>query len=623
MQDKLNRILPRVQKPGRYTDAEWNAGRKDWEAVQIRLALIYPDIYEVGESHLGLKILYNIVNSRPDALADRAYAPWPDMEAEMRAEGVPLFALESRRPLADFDLLGITIQHELTYSNVLTVLDLAGMPLRSVERGPEYPLVLGGGPSTYNPEPLADFFDLFLIGEGEEAIGEIMDALTEGRRQGLDRLALLRYLAGVPGVYIPSLYRVKYTSEGTVSAVTPEEGAPARVLKRIILDLDKVSFPTTPVVPYIEAVHDRITLEIMRGCSRGCRFCHAGMVYRPVRERSLDTLVKLAGQLVHSTGYDEISLVSLSSADYSCIGPLIEELRERFEAKGINISLPSLRIDSFSVDLAQSLKAVRKAGLTFAPEAGTQRLRNVINKNVAHEDMLTAAGAAFSAGWDLIKLYFMIGLPTETEEDVCGIADVTRELLQLGRRITGKAVRINVSVSSFVPKPGTPFQWHPQIDEATLLARQSLLKDFFFRDRTLRGAKLSWHDPLTSMLEGILSRGDRRLAAVIEKAWHLGCRFDAWSELFHWNLWQQAMVECDLEADFYRSRPRSYDEVLPWDHISSGVDKPFLIREDEAARQGRVTEDCRRGRCTTCGVCPALRGRAKLAGGDANVPSKS
>ncbi|MGI6383897.1 MAG: TIGR03960 family B12-binding radical SAM protein [bacterium] len=623
MQDKLRCILPRVQKPGRYTDAEWNAACKDWDMVTARVALVYPDIYEVGESHLGLKILYNIVNSRADALADRAYAPWPDMEAEMRAEGLPLFALESRRPLADFDLLGITIQHELTYANILTVLDLAGLPLRSAGRGPEHPLVLGGGPSTYNPEPLAEFFDLFLVGEGEEAIGEILDALAEGRRQGLDRPALLRYLAGVPGVYAPSLYRVDYAANGTVAAVTPEEGAPARVLKRIVLDLDNAPFSTAPVVPYIEAVHDRITLEIMRGCSRGCRFCHAGMVYRPVRERSVDTLVKLAERLVCSTGYDEISLVSLSSADYSCIGPLVEELRQRFEAKGINISLPSLRIDSFSVDLAQGLKAVRKAGLTFAPEAGTQRLRNVINKNVTHEDMLTAAGAAFSAGWDLIKLYFMIGLPTETDDDVRGIADTTRELLQLGRRITGKAVRINVSVSSFVPKPGTPFQWHPQIDEAALLARQGLLKGLFFRDRALRWAKLSWHDPCTSMLEGILSRGDRRLAAVIETAWRLGCRFDAWSELFRWDLWQQAMSECGLGAGFYRSRSRSYDEVLPWDHISSGVDKCFLIHEDEAARQGRVTEDCRRGRCTTCGVCPALGGRVTLAGGDIDVPSES
>ncbi|MDD3927223.1 MAG: TIGR03960 family B12-binding radical SAM protein [bacterium] len=623
MQDKLRKILPRVQKPGRYTDAEWNSVRKDWEAVETRVALIYPDIYEVGESHLGLKILYNIINSRPDALADRAYAPWTDMEAEMRGEGLSLFALESGRPLTEFDLLGITIQHELTYSNILTVLDMAGLPLRAADRGPEHPLVLGGGPSTYNPEPLAEFFDLFLVGEGEEAVGEILDALAEGRRQGLDRPALLRRLAGVAGVYVPSLYRVDYSPDGMVFAVTPAEGAPARVLKRIVLDLDNAPFPTAPIVPYIEAVHDRITLEIMRGCSRGCRFCHAGMVYRPVRERSLDTLVKLAEQLVSSTGYDEISLVSLSSADYSCIGPLVRELRERFEAKGINISLPSLRIDSFSVELAQSLRAVRKAGLTFAPEAGTQRLRNVINKNVTHEDILTAAEAAFAAGWDLIKLYFMIGLPTETEEDVRGIADTTRELLQLGRRVTGKGVRINVSVSSFVPKPGTPFQWHPQIDEATLLARQGLLKDLFFHDRIMRSAKLSWHDPRTSMLEGVLSRGDRRLSAVIEKAWRSGCRFDAWSELFRWDLWGQALSECGLEADFYRSRQRSYDEVLPWDHISSGVDKRFLVREDEAARHGRVTEDCRQGNCTACGACPSLGGEIKLAGGKADVSSES
>lgn len=608
----LERILPRVAKPGRYTGNEWNIIRKDWANTPIRFALAFPDIYDVGTGHLGYKILYSILNGRMDTLAERVYAPWVDMEAEMRKHGLPLFSLENRRGLSEFDLVGFTLQYELSYTNILNMLDLGGIPLLAKERTHHHPFVVGGGPCAFNPEPLAVFFDLFVIGDGEEAIIDLVDCYAQWRRQKGDnpgdRTDFLKQVAAIPGVYVPSLYHVEYCGDGRVEEIAPiGPEAPPKITKRVVQDLDKASYPNTFVVPYVETIHDRIMLEVMRGCTRGCRFCQAGMIYRPARERRRRRLLEQAKDLVSSTGYEEISLSSLSTSDYSDIQQLIEDLMAQYGDCGIAISLPSLRLDSFSVGLADQIQKQRRTSLTFAPEAGTQRLRDVINKNVTETDLLSAAEAAFGAGWDTIKLYFMIGLPTETLEDVAGINELTRKVLELGRHIRGREgkagrVKVNVSVGSFVPKSHTPFQWAAQTPSDVLGERQQYLRKLL-SDRSI---SFSWTDVERSFLEAVIARGDRKIGEVILAAWQGGCKLDTWTEQFDYDKWTEAFRATGIDPDFYSLRQRDLGETLPWDHIETGISKEFLQQEWMRAHHGQLTPDCRYG-CTGCGLCPGLK----------------
>jgi len=559
--------------------------RKNPEEAAVRFVLSLPDVYEVGMSNLGLKILYGILNDREDTYAERVYCPWPDMEAAMRAASAPLCSLETQTPLKKFDAVGFSLQYEMIYSNILTMLDLAGIPLERASRAETDPLIIGGGPCAYNPEPLADFFDCFVIGEGEDIIGEIASTIAawknSGRRGG--REALLSSLAKLAGVYVPT-----------------DETVPTKVTKRVVTDLDSSPFPTSPIVPYLETVHDRIMLELFRGCTRGCRFCQAGVVYRPVRERKPETLLRLAQELADNTGYDEISLVSLSSADYSCLGSLADELLARFAPQRVSLSLPSLRVDSFSIELANKIQKVRRSGLTFAPEAGTQRLRDVINKGVTEADLIEAAGAAFRSGWSNIKLYFMIGLPTETDEDVLAIADLARKVLALARNVRNR--KVTVSVSTFVPKPHTPFQWAPQLSVSEMVRRQNLLRAAF-RDRSI---SFNWHDPQTSRLEGVFARGDRRLGKTLAEAWRRGARFDGWSEYFKPGVWDEAFAATGIDPDHYTVRNREIGELLPWSHIDCGASQDWLATEWKQALTGALTADCRHGECTGCGVCQDL-----------------
>ena len=620
MDKLLERALRRVQKPGRYTGGEWNAVRKDWNGIDVKTAFAFPDAYEVGMSHLGLQILYNVVNMRPDALMERVFAPWTDMEEQMRKTGLPLFSLESRRPLRDFDIIGFTLQYELSFTNILNMLDLGGLPLRRADRaGGGYPLVVAGGPCSFNPEPLADFIDIFIIGEGEDAVNDLIDVFKKWRRLGDDRRQLLLDLAGIDGFYVPSLYRVEYNEEGKLASVLPADpGVPATVKKRAVTDLDGAQYPVRPLVPVIEAVHDRAMLEVQRGCTRGCRFCQAGVIYRPVREKEPETLLRQAGEVLQSTGWGEISLTSLSTSDYTRVRPLVRELTSRHGAGGINVSLPSLRVDAFSVDLAGEVQKVRRSSLTCAPEAGTQRLRDVINKGVTEENLLEAVSAAFAGGWQAVKLYFMIGLPTETDADLEGIADLARRVLNKGRglaRSPGR-LKVTVSVSSFVPKSHTPFQWEPQDTLEELRRKQTYLR------QRLRGKGLvfNWHDPEGSFLEAVLSRGDRRLGAAIEAAWRRGCRFDGWSEHFNLDRWRRAFVETGVEPCDYANRRHSHQDALPWDHISVGVSKKYLALEHSRALAGEITPDCRAGKCPGCGLCPNLEIKPRLAGGETVAP---
>lgn len=596
----LDRILPGVSKPGRYVGHEWNSANKDWDSAAVHFALAYPDIYEIGMSNLGLAILYDVINSRSDALADRVYAPWPDMAAAMRVSGLPLYGLESRRPLADFDLIGFSLQYELTYTNVLEMLDLAGLPVRAAGRAPDAPLIIAGGSGTYNPEPVADFFDLLVIGEGEEIIGELVDAYCQVNPPGHPRNkeAFLRRAAQIEGVYVPSLYDVvPHSGVMTVSPRKPE--ARPIIAKRLVQRLPPP--PTRPVVPYIEVVHDRAMIEIQRGCAHGCRFCQAGVCYRPVRERPMAEVIESIASLLANTGYNEVALVSLSSTDYTHIEPLVAELVRRYHNQRISVSLPSLRIDSFSVRLAQMLHETRKTGLTFAPEAGSQRLRDAINKRVTREDLLRTAESAYNSGWQRIKLYFMIGLPTETMDDVSAIAELVREVHAVGRRAHGKRAQVSVSVTTFVPKPHTPYQWLPLEDEIVLQSKQELLQGRL-RDR---GIYLSWSDPQTTLLEAALSRGDRRLGAVIERAWRNGAIFDAWGEHFRPDIWATAFTAEGLSADDFARRRYGRGDKLPWDHISTGVSRDYLWEEYQRTLRGEPGSNCLE-KCASCGVREAF-----------------
>lgn len=620
MRDFLeDQVLPKVGKPSRYTGNEWNAVCKDWSQTDLKMAFCFPDVYEVGMSHLGTRILYHIVNARPDALMERVFAPWVDMEAQLRQHGLPLFSLESGKPLTDFDLIGFTLQYEMSFTNILNMLDLAQIPLNSAERGEDVPLVAAGGPCAFNPEPLSRFIDFFVIGEGEEVLNEVLDVVKEWKNEKPDgRDGLLVRLTQVPGIYVPAFYSVEYRADGGIAAVRPNRpGVPEVVTKRVITDFDQAAFPTKPIVPNTEIVHDRMMLEVLRGCSRGCRFCQAGMLYRPVREKRPETLHRQAVELAKNTGYNEIALTSLSSSDYTCINPLISTLLNEFDGQGVGLSLPSLRVDSFSVGLAEKIQQVRKTGLTFAPEAGTQRLRDVINKGVTEENLIEAVSSAFKHGWTTVKLYFMIGLPTETDEDLDGIARLaagvvkTADEMGVGRK--GKGLKVTVSASSFVPKAGTPFQWEPQDSLETLREKQDYLR------ARIRNRKITfnWHDAEVSIIEGAFARGDRRLAAVLEQAWYLGCKFDGWTEHFHYDRWLKAFsAEGYTPADFAQRR-FAYEDTLPWDHIRSGVAKEYLIREHKQALAGAITPDCRFAPCHGCELCQNLGVKVdlKAAGG--------
>ena len=593
-------LLDIVEKPGRYTGKEFNEIIKKEDASTIKIALAFPDLYEIGMSYLGFKILYEIINKRDDAFAERVFSPAVDMEKLMRERQVPAFSLETYRPLKSFDIVGFTIQHELCYSNILNLIDLGQIPLRSEERKEDDPLIIAGGPGAFNAEPLSAFIDLFVIGEGEEIIDEIIEVYKEWKGKKQSRTKLLEELANLEGIYVPSFYEVTYFEDGRIKSVAPKKGTYHSVIKkRIISNFDQAPYPLFPIVPNIDVIHDRITLEIFRGCTQGCRFCQAGMIYRPVREKSVDTLVELAEKILPHTGYEEISLSSLSSSDYSEIERLITRLVDRFEEKGVGVSLPSLRIDSFSVALAQQVQRVRKTGLTLAPEVGTQRLRDVINKNVEEEDLYSSIKAALERGWKKIKLYFMVGLPTETEEDVEGIVRLVSKVDHMGRETTGRKININISVSAFVPKPNTPFQWEAQEEREVLSKKMRYLKNRL----NWRNISFSYPDINRIYLEAVFARGDRRLGEVLERAHYLGCKFDSWREHFNFETWQQAFSESGLCMEFYANRVRQEEEVLPWDHIPCGVKKEYLLKEKERALRGETTPDCRFENCAGCGVC--------------------
>jgi len=597
-------MLQAVHKPARYTGGEFGSVIKR-EAV-VRIALAFPDVYEVGMSYLGYKILYHIVNKMEGVAAERVYAPWVDMEALMRERGVTLATLETKAALCECDLVGFTLQYEMSYTNILNMLDLGAVAVRAELRCDEAPFVIVGGPCVFNPEPLAPFIDLALLGDGEEALPEILECYRAWKREGKPggRREFLLRAVKIRGVYVPSFYEASYNDDGTLAAVTSTEpDAPAVVYKRLVQELDKVDFPTAPIVPFGEIVHDRIMLEVFKGCSRGCRFCHAGMAYRPVRERSPQKLAQLARELVANTGYNEISLVSLSTADYSCLTRLVDELQQSLSRERVSVSLPSLRIDAFSVDVAQKVQAVRKSGLTFAPEAGSQRMRDVINKGVTEDDLMTAVSAAFRNGWKKIKLYFMLGLPYETDDDLIAIAELAQKVSRRYKEITGKGgVQVTVSVSSFVPKPYTAFQWAAQNGLEELHRKQMVIKDHI----TYKSINYQYHENHVSVMEGVFARGDRRTADVLERAWRSGERMDGWAECFSYERWMKAFSDCGIDPAFYTTRERGENERFPWEHLQPAVDRRYLRSEYEKARELVLTPDCRRGECNGCGVCPQL-----------------
>jgi radical SAM family uncharacterized protein len=602
IEQKLEEILLEVQKPGRYIGGELNSVVKDKKNIDVRFAFCFPDVYEVGMSHIGMKILYGLFNTKPYIWCERVFAPWVDMERKMRERNIPLFALESGDNVCDFDFIGFTVQYELCYTNLLNMLDLAGIPMRSRDRTGLGQIVVAGGPCTYNPEPLADFIDIFFIGEGEESGLEVIKLYREFKKQNKKREEFLLAVSQISGVYVPSLYEICYHENGEISACIPKNDAPKNIKKRIIKDLNYAYYPEKFVVPMIDIVHNRAVSEIFRGCIRGCRFCQAGFVYRPVREKSPEIINRQCQSLCNSTGYDEISLSSLSSSDYTKIEPLLDVLTEWAQSEHVGISVPSLRVDGFSNKFMEKLKAVKKCGLTFAPEAGTQRLRDAINKNVSEQELLKTCNTAFSGGWSLVKLYFMIGLPTESKSDIEGIADLAQKVVDVYYsnpiKQKGRAVRVTVSASCFIPKPFTPFQWEAQDSIDQLEQKQKWLRDAI--ESKSKKIKFNWHDAKTSFLEGVFARGDRKLCEVLEKAQQNGCRFDGWSEHFDFSKWIDIFNQCAIDPNFYTKR-RDFHEVLPWNHIDCGVKRSFLKQECERAYKSETTANCREV-CSACGA---------------------
>ncbi|QNM06913.1 TIGR03960 family B12-binding radical SAM protein [Qiania dongpingensis] len=600
-------ILLKVEKPARYIGNEVNSVKKDPRKVDVRFVMCFPDVYEIGMSHLGIQILYDMFNRREDVYCERVYSPWIDMDRILREEHIPLFTLESQLPVKDADFLGITIQYEMCYTNILQILDLSQIPLHAADRGENCPIVIGGGPCTYNPEPIAAFFDMFYIGEGETRYDELMDIYKENKASGKSRQDFLEQAAGLPGIYVPSFYDVLYHEDGTLKSMAPNNShAPKRVEKQLVMDMEQVSYPEKPLVPYLKATQDRVVLEIQRGCIRGCRFCQAGMVYRPVRERSLEQLEQYAVNILENTGHDEISLSSLSSSDYSRLKELVYFLIEKFRDKDVNISLPSLRIDAFSLDVMSRVQDVKKSSLTFAPEAGSQRMRNVINKGLTEEDILNGSSEAFRGGWNKVKLYFMLGLPTETREDMEGIADLANKVAKEYYEAVPKEerqgrVQVNVSTSFFIPKPFTPLQWASMFTKEEYLAKARVVNEAIKSQLNHKSLKYNWHEADVSVLEGVLARGDRRVSKVILDAYRRGCIYDSWSECFDNEKWMEAFEAQGLDPAFYNLRERSLDELLPWDFIDTGVTKDFLKREWKRALEGIVSPNCR-AQCQGCGV---------------------
>lgn len=601
-------ILMKIEKPARYIGHEYNSVVKDLSEVDVRFAMCFPDVYEIGMSHLGIQILYDMFNKMDGVWCERVYSPWMDLDEIMRKERIPLFALESQDPIKDFDFLGITIQYEMCYTNILQVLDLSQIPLLSKDRDDDDPIVIGGGPCTYNPEPIADFFDLFYIGEGETRYAELLALYRKHRKEGFDRENFLREAAKIPGMYVPSLYDVTYHEDGTIAAFSPRfDDVPEKVLKEVVMDLSSTYYPMKPVVPYMKVTQDRVVLEIQRGCIRGCRFCQAGQLYRPVRERNVDVLKEYAMTMLKNTGHEEVSLSSLSSSDYSKLPELIDYLIEECDKRHINISLPSLRIDAFSLDVMSKVQDIKKSSLTFAPEAGSQRLRNVINKGLTEEVILRGAHLAFEGGWTRVKLYFMLGQPTETEDDIRGIAELCNkiaaeffETVPKEKRVNGR-VQIVASTSFFVPKPFTPFQWAPQCTKDQFVEKAYFTRKCISEQLNQKSIKYNWHEADASVMEGVLARGDRRLAEVILKVYQKGCFYDAWSEYYKHRVWLETIEECGLTPEFYTSRERSLDEILPWDYIDAGVTKEFLKREWQKAQNEMISENCK-VKCQGCGA---------------------